>query len=75
MFQAFALGSFIFWTRLIFVLLGLWLSTEFFLRLAHSANLSLQHFREHGLWYVAAFLLGEDSSPSSMTFRRICAIR
>jgi phosphatidylglycerol:prolipoprotein diacylglycerol transferase len=52
------LGSFIFWTRLIFVLVGLWLSTEFFLRLAHTANLSLQHFREHGLWYIGAFLLG-----------------
>jgi phosphatidylglycerol:prolipoprotein diacylglycerol transferase len=58
MFQAFALGPFIFWTRLAFVLVGLWLSTEFFLRLAATANLSLQHFREKALWYVAAFLLG-----------------
>ncbi|MDD4318906.1 MAG: prolipoprotein diacylglyceryl transferase [Candidatus Peribacteraceae bacterium] len=57
MFQAFELGPFIFWTRLAFVLAGLWLSMEFFLRIAHSANLSLQHFREHGLRYVLAFLL------------------
>ncbi len=58
MFQAFELGPFIFWSRLGFTLLGLWLAAEFFLRLAASANLSLQHFREHGLWYVGAFLLG-----------------
>lgn len=58
MFQAFQVGPFILWTRLAFLLLGLWLSTEFFLRLAHSANLSLQHFREHGWWYVFAFLFG-----------------
>lgn len=58
MFQAFEIGPFIFWSRLIFELLGLWLSAEFFLRIAGSANLSLQHFRERGLWYALAFLLG-----------------
>lgn len=58
MFQAFQIGPFILWTRLLFVLVGLWLSTEFFMRLATSANLSLQHFREHGLQYVVAFFLG-----------------
>lgn len=58
MFQALQLGPLILWTRLAFVLLGVYLSTEFFLRLANSANLSLQHFREHGWWYVAVFLIG-----------------
>ncbi|MFA6522881.1 MAG: prolipoprotein diacylglyceryl transferase family protein [Candidatus Peribacteraceae bacterium] len=58
MFQAFEIGPFIFWTRLLFVLAGIILSTEFFLRLAHTANLSLQHFREKGMLYVCAFLLG-----------------
>jgi phosphatidylglycerol:prolipoprotein diacylglycerol transferase len=33
-----------------------WLSMEFFLRLSESANLSLQHFREHGFWYIISFL-------------------
>ena len=58
MFQAFEFGPFIIWSRLVFVLIGIWLSAEFFLRLAESANLSLQHFKERGLWYVASFLVG-----------------
>lgn len=58
MFQAFELGPFLIWTRLLFILLGIWLSAEFFLRLAESANLSLQHFRDHGWWYGGAFVLG-----------------
>ncbi len=58
MFQALELGPFMLWSRLIFILLGVWLATEFLLRLAESANLSLQHFRDHAIWYVVAFLLG-----------------
>ncbi len=58
MFQAFELGPFLIWTRLLFILLGIWLATEFFLRLAESANLSLQHFRDHGWWYACTFVLG-----------------
>ncbi|MBI3331515.1 prolipoprotein diacylglyceryl transferase [Candidatus Peregrinibacteria bacterium] len=58
MFEAIQIGPFIIWTRLVFLLLGIWLSTEFFLRLAQSANLSLQHFQEHAWQYVVAFLLG-----------------
>ncbi len=58
MFQAFELGPFIFWSRLAFTLLGVWMATEFLLRLASSENLSLQHFREHGWWYLLAFALG-----------------
>ncbi|MBI1812234.1 prolipoprotein diacylglyceryl transferase [Candidatus Peregrinibacteria bacterium] len=59
MFEAFQIGPLFIWTRLVFVLVGVWLFAEFFLRLAQSANLSLQHFQEHGLWYVIAFILGE----------------
>jgi prolipoprotein diacylglyceryl transferase len=58
MFQVLEIGPFLFWSGLIFTLLGVWLSAEFFLRLAQSANLSLQHFRDHALWYVVAFLAG-----------------
>lgn len=57
MFQAFPVGPFLVWTSVVFLLLGIWISTEFFLRLASSANLSLQHFREHAWWYLGAFLL------------------
>lgn len=56
MFQAFPLGPFLVWTSVVFLLVGIWISVEFFLRLASSAHLSLQHFRDHGLWYLAAFL-------------------
>ena len=37
--------------------MGAVLSVEFFLRLAHSANLSLQHLKEHSIRYLVAFLL------------------
>ena len=58
MFQVLEIGPFLFWSGLIFTLLGVWLSAEFFLRLSSSANLSLQHFRDHALWYAVAFVLG-----------------
>ncbi|MFH0770683.1 MAG: prolipoprotein diacylglyceryl transferase family protein [Candidatus Peregrinibacteria bacterium] len=57
MFEAFAIGPFIIWTRVLFLLLGIILSTEFFIRLARGANLSLQHMQEHSLYYGGAFLL------------------
>lgn len=57
MFEAFPLGPFIIWTHLVFLVLAVWLSTEFFLRLAGSAGLSLQHFRDHAWWHVGAFFL------------------
>lgn len=58
MFEAFSIGPAIIWTRLVFILVGIVLSAEFFLRLASSANLSLQHFRERSWYYVCAFLVG-----------------
>tara|TARA_Y100000310_G_C20580904_1_gene762912 strand:+ start:426 stop:1349 length:924 start_codon:yes stop_codon:yes gene_type:complete len=57
MFEAFTIGPFFFWTRLIFLLLGVWLSTEFFLRLAQSANLSFSHLRDRASYYFIAFLI------------------
>lgn len=58
MFQAFQFGPFLVWTSLVVALLGLWLAGELFLRLAESANLSLQHFKSYGWWYLLAFVLG-----------------
>ncbi len=57
MFEAIPFGPFIFWTHLAFILLGIWLSAEFFFRLAQSAGLSLHTFKEKGLLYLIAFLL------------------
>lgn len=58
MFEAFTIGPFFFWTRLLFLLIGVWISTEFFLRLAQSANLSFTHLRERASTYLIAFLIG-----------------
>lgn len=58
MFEAFQIGPFLIWTRVAFLLLGIWLSMEFFLRLAVSAHLSIQHFRDHAWRYLVAFLGG-----------------
>lgn len=57
MFEAFVIGPFTFKTHFIFLLIAIWASSEFFLRLAQSAGLSLQHFRERGFWHVGSFLL------------------
>ncbi|MCK5018845.1 MAG: prolipoprotein diacylglyceryl transferase [Candidatus Peribacteraceae bacterium] len=57
MFEAFSIGPFLVWTNVIFLLLGIWLSTEFFLRLANSANLSVVHFKEHALKYLISFII------------------
>jgi len=57
MFEAISIGPFLIWTRVVFFLLGVWLSAEFFFRLAQSANLSLSHFREHAVQYLVSFIL------------------
>ena len=57
MFEAFEIGPFIIWTHLLFLLIAIWASSEFFFRLASSAGLSLQHFRDRALWYLAGFVL------------------
>lgn len=58
MFEAFQIGPFIIWTHLLFLLLGLWLSSEFFFRLAQSAGLSLQHFKDYAIWHLIAAVIG-----------------
>lgn len=58
MFEAFEIGPFIIWTHLLFLVIAIWLSAEFFFRLAQSAGLSLQHFRDKALWYLGGFALG-----------------
>lgn len=56
MFEAISIGPAIIWTRLTFMLLGVWLGTEFFLRLSESANLSLSHFKEKSWHFLIAFI-------------------
>jgi phosphatidylglycerol:prolipoprotein diacylglycerol transferase len=58
MFQAFPLWHFLIWTAVVFLLIGVWIFVEFFLRLANAAHLSLQHFHDHSWLYFLAFLLG-----------------
>lgn len=58
MFQAIEIGPFLLWTRLVFLLVGIALSVEFFLRIAETANLPLQHFRQYWYWYITSFVLG-----------------
>ncbi len=58
MFQAIEIGPFLIWSRVVFACVGFYLAAQFFLRLAESANLSIQHFKDHSLWYLLAFLLG-----------------
>lgn len=58
MFEAIEIGPFIIWTHLLFLVIAMWLSTEFFFRLAQSAGLSLQHFKDHAAWYLLGAFLG-----------------
>ena len=58
MFEAFEIGPFLLWTHLLFLLLGIWLSAEFFFRLATSAGLSLQHFKDYAWWHLLGAFLG-----------------
>ncbi len=58
MFEAFQFGPFLFRSHLLFFLIGAWLSTELFLRLAVSEGLQLTHFLRKGWLYLLAFLLG-----------------
>lgn len=57
MFEAFQAGPVIVWMRLVFLLLAVWLSSEFFFRLVEGANLSLQDLKDNGKWYGIAFFL------------------
>lgn len=57
MFEAFQFGPAIIWMRLLFLLIAVWLSSEFFIRLTESANLSLQDIKHYGRWHILAFVL------------------
>lgn len=57
MFEAFQFGPIIIWLRLVFLLLAIWMSSEFFFRLATSAGLSLQSIKDDARKHVLAFLL------------------
>lgn len=58
MFEAFQFGPFLLRTHLFFLVLGIWLSIEFFLRLSISANFSLQHFQSRWWEYLLSMFLG-----------------
>lgn len=58
MFEAFQIGPFLLWTHLLFLLLAIWLGAEFFFRLAQSAGMSIQHFKEDAWMHLAAAFLG-----------------
>lgn len=57
MFEAFEFGPMILWMHVVFLLLAILLSTEFFLRLAGSASLSIQSIKDNAKWHLLAFLL------------------
>ncbi len=57
MFEAFQIGQAIIWMRLLFLLIAIWLSSEFFFRLTEAANLSLQDFKLKARWYPLSFFL------------------
>ncbi len=56
MFEAFQFGPVLIWMRLTFLLVAIWLSTEFFLRLAATASLSLQSIRDYAWWHLGSFV-------------------
>lgn len=58
MFEAFEIGPAVIWMRLLFLLIGIWVSSEFFFRIAAAANLSVQGIRDNAKWFALAFLLG-----------------
>jgi len=58
MFEAFQIGPVILWFRVLFLLVAIWMATEFFMRLAQSAGLGLQSVRSYARWHLFAFLIG-----------------
>ncbi len=57
MFEAFQFGPVIIWMRVLFLLLAVWASTAFFLKLSASASLSIQSIKDHARSHLLAFLL------------------
>ncbi len=58
MFEAFQFGPVTIWMRLLFLLIAIWVSSEFFFRLAASAGLSLQNIKDVWKFHLIAFILG-----------------
>ena len=58
MFEAFQLGPFLFRTHILFLLIGVWLATELFLRIALSENMRTTIFVRKTMWFLGAFLIG-----------------
>lgn len=57
MYEAFEFGPVILWMHVVFLLLAILLSVEFFFRLAASASLSIQSIKDHAAWHLLAFLV------------------
>lgn len=57
MFEAFQFGPVTVWLRPVFLLIGLWVSSEFFFRLSTSAGLSLQSVKDDAKWHLVAFFV------------------
>lgn len=57
MFEAFQLGPFLFRSHSLFLLLGIWLSAELFIRLAQSEGMRMTLFLQKGVWFLIAFLV------------------
>jgi phosphatidylglycerol---prolipoprotein diacylglyceryl transferase len=58
MFEAFQLGPFLLRSHLLLFLVGLWLGSELFMRLAAKQGLRMAPFLQKGIWFLLAFLLG-----------------
>ncbi len=58
MFEAFQIGPFLLWTHLFFLMLAIWLASEFFFRLAQSAGMSIQHFKDDVWLHLSSAFLG-----------------
>ncbi|MDD5055131.1 MAG: prolipoprotein diacylglyceryl transferase [Candidatus Peribacteraceae bacterium] len=58
MFEAFQFGPVIIWMRVVFLMLAIVMSAEFFFRLSKSAGLSLQSLKDHAWLHALAFFLG-----------------
>ncbi len=58
MFEAFEIGPMIIWMRVVFLMIALLMSAEFFFRLSKSAGLSLQSLQDFAWVHALAFLIG-----------------
>lgn len=57
MFEAFQIGPFLFRSYVLFLLLGIILATELFLRIVRKENLRIAVFYRKGVWFISLFLL------------------